>query len=153
MKNIDTILFATDFSEISDYAFEYAMSLASTFNARMVVVHVVTDQVDLRNFYVPYISFDEIDKKVEAGAQKMMTDFSNKWIGQLPDATFFVMTGIPHEKILQKAAEVKASLIVMGTHGRQGFDHFIFGSTAERVVKTALCPVLTVRPPQLPDQG
>ena len=150
MKNIDTILFATDFSEVSDYAFAYASSFASTFNARMVIVHVVTHQVDLRNFYVPEMSFDEIDKEVEAGANKMMADFCKKWIEQLPDATSFVMTGIPHEEILQKAAEEKASLIVMGTHGRQGVDHFIFGSTAERVVKMALCPVLTVRPPHQP---
>ncbi|MBW4055076.1 MAG: universal stress protein [Proteobacteria bacterium] len=150
MKNIDTILFATDFSEVSDYAFAYALSLASTFNARMVIVHVVTHQVDLRNFYVPEISFDDIDKEVEAGAKKMMADFCKKWSEQLPDATSFVMNGIPYDEILKKAAEEKTSLIVMGTHGRQGFDHFIFGSTAERVVKMASCPVLTVRPPHQP---
>lgn len=150
MKNIDTVLFATDFSEVSDHAFEYALSLALTCNARMVVVHVVTDQVDLRNFYVPYVSFDEIDKKIEESAQNMLADFCNKWIEQLPGVTSCVMTGIPHEEIIKKATDVKASLIVMGTHGRQGVDHFLFGSTAERVVKTALCPVLTVRPPQFP---
>ncbi|KAB0663409.1 universal stress protein [Oryzomonas japonica] len=153
MKNIDTILFATDFSGISDYAFDYAASLAAVCDARLVIVHVVTHQVDLRDFYVPHISFDEIDKEVEAGAQKRMVEFCEKRMGPFPGTKSFVVTGIPHEEIFKKAVEEKASLIVMGTHGRQGVEHFIFGSTAERVVKTAPCPVLTVRPPQQPDQG
>jgi len=147
MKNIDTILFATDFSEISDYAFEYALSLATTCNARLIIIHVVAHQVDLRNFYVPHISFNELDREVEAGAKAKMADFRANWLDRFPEATAIVVTGIPHEEILRKAAEEKASLIVMGTHGRQGFEHFIFGSTAERVVKTAHCPVMTVRPP------
>ena len=87
MKSIDTILFATDFSEISDYAFDYASSLAMACNARRVIVHVVTPQVDLRNFYVPHISFDELDKEVEAGAKKRMADFRVKWLGRFPGAT------------------------------------------------------------------
>ena len=153
MKTIDTILFATDFSEISDYAFDYASSLAATCNARLVIVHVVAHQVDLRNFYVPHISFDELDKRVEAGAKKRMSDFRDKCRGWFPDATAYVVIGIPHEEILKKAVEENASLIVMGTHGRQGFEHFIFGSTAERIVKMAPCPVLTVRPPHQPAQG
>ncbi|GFE61905.1 universal stress protein [Geobacter sp. AOG2] len=146
MKTIDTILFATDFSEVSDYAFDYAATLATTYGARLVIVHVVAHQVDLRNFYVPDVSFDELDKQVEEGAKSRMADFCGGLTERFPDATACVVIGIPHEEILRKAAEEKASLIVMGTHGRQGFDHFIFGSTAERVVKTSPCPVLTVRP-------
>ena len=151
MKAIDTILFATDFSTISDYAFEYAATLATTCSARLVVIHVVPHQEDLRSFYVPHIAFDELDREVEAGARKKMAEFTEKYLGRFPGATSCVVTGVPYEEILNKAAEEKASLIVMGTHGRTGFEHFIFGSTAERVVKTAPCPVLTVRPPQRHD--
>ncbi len=146
MKNITTILFATDFSEVSEYAFEYAATLATTYNARLVMLHVVPHQMDLRNFYVPHISFEELDQQVELGAKKKMTDFCAKWMGQFPTATAYVVIGTPYEEILKKAAEEAASLIVMGTHGRQGLDHFLLGSTAERVVKTASCPVLTAHP-------
>jgi universal stress protein A len=58
-----------------------------------------------------------------------------------------VVAGIPYEEILRKAGETGASLIVLGTHGRTGIDHLIFGSTAERVVRGAACPVLTIRMP------
>jgi len=57
------------------------------------------------------------------------------------------MTGIPYEEIIRKAQEISASLIVLGTHGRTGLDHIIFGSTAERVVRGSACPVLTIRLP------
>ncbi|WP_020676705.1 universal stress protein [Geopsychrobacter electrodiphilus] len=146
MNEMTTILFATDFSEVSDSAFEYAASLATTYNARLVVLHVVAHQTDLRSFYVPHISFDDIDRQVEVGAKQRMSEFCVRWQGQFPDLIARVVTGIPQEEILKQAQEVTASVIVMGTHGRQGFEHFIFGSTAESVVKTAPCPVLTVRP-------
>ena len=58
-----------------------------------------------------------------------------------------ILTGIPYEEILKKADEEKAALIVLGTHGRSGIDHILFGSTAERVVRKARCPVMTVRLP------
>lgn len=146
MQLIDTILFATDFSEASEEAFAYARKLSQCLNARIVVLHVVTQPVDLRNFYVPDVSFDEIDREIEAAANRKMAKLYQQWHEQLPDLETAVVTGIPHEEILEKAAEVKAAMIVMGTHGRRGFDHFIFGSTAEKIVKTAPCPVLTVRP-------
>ncbi|MCE1224981.1 MAG: universal stress protein [Geobacteraceae bacterium] len=146
MQPIDTILFATDFSEASEEAFASARKLSQCLNARIVVLHVVTQPVDLRNFYVPDVSFDEIDREIEAAANRKMAEFHQQWHEQLHDLETAVVTGIPHEEILNKAAEVKATMIVMGTHGRRGFDHFIFGSTAEKVVKTAPCPVLTVRP-------
>ena len=57
------------------------------------------------------------------------------------------MRGIPYEEILKFAAEKGISLIVIGTHGRKGLDRVLFGSTAERVVRNAPCPVLTVRMP------
>lgn len=148
MRTIDTLLFATDFSEASDEAFAYTRQLSERLDATIFVLHVVTHPVDLRDFYVPHISFEEIDREIEAGAERKMAEFCQLWQGQLKGFDSAVVTGLPHEEILKKAAEIRASMIVMGTHGRRGFDHFIFGSTAEKVVKTAPCPVLTVRPPQ-----
>lgn len=147
MSPFDTILFATDFSENSDHAFDYAYTLARNFNARLIVIHVINEPVDLRGFYVPHISFEKLEKEIEEGAEKMMDTFCH---ARMPDFTNYetvIAAGVPYEEILKKAADEKASLIVLGTQGRSGIDHFLFGSTAERVVRKAPCPVMTVRLP------
>ena len=145
MERFDTILFATDFSENSDHAFDYALTLASRFESRLVIIHVINEPVDLRGFYVPHISFDTLEKEIEEGAEKMMQKFCRTRIKDFTNYQTFTIAGIPYEEILRKADEEKASLIVMGTQGRKGIDHFLFGSTAERVVRNAGCPVMTIR--------
>jgi nucleotide-binding universal stress UspA family protein len=147
MKPFDTILFATDFSEGSEHAFDYAFALAKTYDARLILVHVINEPVDLRGFYVPHISFEKLEKEIEAGAEKMMEKFCRSKIVDFSNYESVILTGIPYEEIIKKADEEKASLIVIGTHGRSGIDHILFGSTAERVVRKARCPVMTVRLP------
>jgi nucleotide-binding universal stress UspA family protein len=148
MKAFDKILFATDFSETSEYAFDYALTLAKQFGARLLVLHVINEPVDLRGFYVPHISFEKLEQEIATGAEKMMQRFCRTKVKDLTDVDCQVIAGIPYEEILKRADEQKVSLIVLGTHGRKGLDHLIFGSTAERVVRKAACPVLTVRPPE-----
>ena len=75
MKEFKNILLATDFSESSDLAFNYALSLAKKFEARLLIVHVINEPVDLRGFYVPHISFEKLEEEIEEGAQKMMEKF------------------------------------------------------------------------------
>ncbi len=148
MKEFKKILFATDFSEISDYAFDYAAALAGRFSARLFIVHVINEPVDLRGFYVPHISFDTIEREIALSAEKMMDKFCGQKLANYQNYEKCVVSGIPYEEILKKANDEQVDLIVMGTHGRAGIDHFLFGSTAERVVRKALCPVMTVRPPE-----
>lgn len=148
MKAFSTILFPTDFSENSEYAFDYALTLAKQFNARLVVIHVINEPVDLRGFYVPHVSFEKLEEEIVSAAEKMMEKFCRTKIKDYPNFTSSIVSGIPYDEILKKAAEENASLIVMGTHGRKGLDHFLFGSTAERVVRSATCPVMSVRPPE-----
>ena len=147
MKPFDKILTAIDFSENSDHAFEYALTLAVQFQAELTILHVINEPVDLRGFYVPHISFEQLEKEIEEGAEKMMTQFCQTRMGTFTNYTTAIDTGIPYEEIIKKAAETGSSLIVLGTHGRTGLDHIIFGSTAERVVRSASCPVLTIRLP------
>jgi len=147
MKPFEKILTAIDFSESSDFAFEYALTLARQFQAELTVMHVINEPVDLRGFYVPHISFEQLEKEIEEGAEKMMEKFCQTKMGDFTRYTTAVVAGIPYEEILRKAEESGASLIVLGTHGRTGIDHLIFGSTAERVVRSAACPVLTIRLP------
>ena len=148
MKSFSTILFATDFSENSELAFDYALTLARQFSARIALVHVINEPVDLRGFYVPHISFDNLEKEIEEGAAKMMATFCRTKLGDFTDFETRICTGVPYEEILKQASEFNASLIVLGTHGRSGLDHLLFGSTAERVVRQSTCPVLTVRLPE-----
>jgi nucleotide-binding universal stress UspA family protein len=145
MDPFDKILFATDFSENSEHAFDYALTLARKFDARLTIIHVINEPVDLRGFYVPHISFEKLEKEIEEGAEKMMQKFCRTRIKDFSNFETLILAGIPYDEILKKANEEKVSLIVLGTQGRKGIDHFLFGSTAERVVRNAICPVMTIR--------
>lgn len=147
MKPFTKILIAIDFSENSECAFDYALTLATKFDAELTVLHVINEPVDLRGFYVPHISFEQLEKEIEEGAVKMMEAFCSQRFGEFSNYKTSIVTGIPYDEITATAAKIDASLIVLGTHGRTGLDHILFGSTAERVVRTASCPVLTVRLP------
>jgi nucleotide-binding universal stress UspA family protein len=147
MRSFDKILFATDFSESSEHAFEYALSLAQQYHSHLTILHVINEPVDLRGFYVPHVSFENLEKEIEEGAEQMMTKFCATHITDFADYETRIVTGIPYEEILKLAEENQSSFIVLGTQGRSGIDHLLFGSTAERVVRKALCPVVTVRLP------
>jgi len=147
MQPFTEIVTAIDFSENSDHAFIYALTLARQFDAHLTIIHVINEPVDLRGFYVPHISFEQLEKEIEDSAQNMISKFCQEKLSDFANYSTELITGIPCDEIVNKARECNASLIVVGTHGRTGLDHIIFGSTAERVVRTAPCPVLTVRIP------
>ncbi|MDD2270793.1 MAG: universal stress protein [Desulfuromonadaceae bacterium] len=147
MKPFTKILTAIDFSENAECAFDYALTLAAQFNAELILIHVINEPVDLRGFYVPHISFEQLEKEIEESATKMMTDFCKSKLEGFSHYKTEIVTGIPCDEITAAAARNDASLIVLGTHGRTGLDRILFGSTAERVVRSASCPVLTVRLP------
>ena len=148
MKPFDKIITAIDFSDNSDYAFDYALSLAKQFKSELILLHVINEPVDLRGFYVPHISFEQLEKEIESGASTMMERFCKDKMGDFTNFKTVIVTGTPFDEINRQAVEIGASLIVLGTHGRTGLDHIIFGSTAERVVRGAACPVLTIRLPE-----
>lgn len=140
-----TILFATDFSEGSDFAFQSALSLARKFDSKLLIVHIINEPVDLRGFYVPHISFDKLEEEIEQGAEKLMEKFCRAHMQAFSNYETFVLPGIPYDEIIKKAVEFNADLIVLGTHGRTGLDHVLFGSTAEKVVRKSPVPVMTIR--------
>ena len=140
-----TILFATDFSEGSDFAFESALSLARKFDSKLLIVHIINEPVDLRGFYVPHISFDKLEEEIEQGAEKLMEKFCRTYLQDYSNYETFVLPGIPYDEIIKNAVQFNADLIVLGTHGRTGLDHVLFGSTAEKVVRKSPVPVMTIR--------
>ncbi|MDT8317310.1 MAG: universal stress protein [bacterium] len=145
MTDIKKILLPTDFSEGSEAAVSYALSLAGKYGAHIDVLHIIHEYGDMTDFYVPHISFDVIEKGMEDAARSNMENFCRENIEG--KATFEIHTrkGTPFLEIIEAARELKSDLIVMGTHGRTGIDHILFGSTAGKVVRKSSIPVLTVR--------
>ncbi|MCF6265647.1 MAG: universal stress protein [Desulfuromusa sp.] len=145
MSKFSTILVAIDFSDSSDNAFQMALSMAKSFSARLLILHVINEPVDMRGFYVPHISFQKLEEEINEGAQKMMESFCRQNMHGFEDFESLIVSGLPYEQIIAQAEEKSADLIVIGTHGRAGLDHVLFGSTAEKVVRKSKIPVLTVR--------
>lgn len=149
MIKYDCILFATDFSDSSEKACEHALTLASMAGARLHVLHVITELVDKRRRRLPAEVIEIFTREVETHAVEDMNEFCRRYLSAdkvgAVKITSDVVIGRSEEEILRQAAKVNADLIVLGTHGRTGIEKVLVGSTAERVVRDAQVPVLTVR--------
>lgn len=136
------VLFATDFSECAARAEEYAGFLATACAADLDIVHVLEFHPGLDPDYpVNSLYLDQLRK--ESGRQ--LEELVGRARRQGLRTQSHQVAGIPSERINERARESGADLVVLGTHGRTGLEHILLGSTAERVVKGAPCPVLTVR--------
>ncbi|NOZ24830.1 MAG: universal stress protein [Nitrospirae bacterium] len=142
---IKRILFPTDFMEGTVQAVPYAVDLAKKYGARLFIIHVIHEVTRATGLYVPHITIDELYKTMEAEAEKEITRVYLEELRGFDDVEYRVLKGIPYEEIIGFARDNAMDMIVMGTHGRKGLDRLFFGSTAEKVVKGAPCPVLTVR--------
>jgi nucleotide-binding universal stress UspA family protein len=157
---VKTILLPTDFSEGSQAALEHATMLANAFNAKVVVLHVIESiaatmtetmqRVDteamLKNMgQLPQVLevYALVRRAVEPALDKVVQDLRKAGVS----ASRELAEGSAYEQIVAHGRAAHADLIVMGTHGRRGVNRLFIGSVAERVVRLAPCPVLTVRPP------
>ena len=141
MIKLTNVLVPTDFGEASDAALLYGRSLARLFGANLHLLHV-TDNTFLRP-----IASDPLALKAAAyrHLHSRLTAFDRE---QLHARAVVEVSDEPAKTIVEYAQSFPIDLIVMGTHGRQGAAHILMGSVAERVVRTAPCPTLTVRHPQ-----
>jgi universal stress protein A len=144
---VTKILVPTDFSETADEALAYAKTLAGCFGASLHLLHVFRDP-HAPAMYVPEVYVSVPD----ATRERALDDARARMAERLgPDEeTYFhgtraIVTGLTANQIVKYAADHGVELIVMGTHGRRGVAHLLLGSVAEHVVRTAPCPVLTVR--------
>ena len=142
---VDTILLAVDFSEAAQYLAEYATLFSKGLGARLVVLYVSPSMNRYTTLYVPPESIQTLVAQILEGAGRVMGEFMAERFAGL-NAVGRVEYGYAPEKILEIAREVRADMIIMGTHGRRGVDRIPFGSVAEKVVKTAKIPVVTIRP-------
>jgi nucleotide-binding universal stress UspA family protein len=139
-----TILVAMDFSPSAHRALELAKELAKSAGpAHVILVHAYYIPVELEQYLIqkgdPVL--ERLSESVTKDLEKILTDLQNAGIS----SEYIAQNGAPERLIVELAKSKHVDLIAMGTHGRRGLSHLLLGSVAERVVRTAECPVLTVR--------
>ena len=145
MAQFKKILCAVDFSDHSPKVADYAITLAKCTGARLMCVYVAPSLSQYVGFHVPPSSIEAFVGEIVAGADASMKAYLDTHFKGC-DVEGKVLVGYPAEEILNLAEDEGADLIIMGTHGRKGIDRILFGSVAEKIVKSSSCPVLTIRP-------
>ena len=146
MLSIKTVLVPTDFSDASESALNYGKAMAERFGASLHVLHVMEDLLAHAWAAEVYVASmpnlrDEIERESRQRLGTMLTPEDVKRLR----AEIALVAGNPFIEIIRYAKANNIDLIVMGTHGRGPIAHMLLGSVAERVVRKAHCPVITVR--------
>lgn len=143
---LQRVLLPTDFSDYSGTATKYACELATKFDAELHLLHTLEVHLSSTPGFAMGLALPEYLKESRAAAEKSLAGVLDpKW---LTGRTVIqaVVEGSPKVEIIRYARKQEIDLIVLSTYGRTGLAHVIIGSVAESVVRTAPCPVLTVRP-------
>jgi nucleotide-binding universal stress UspA family protein len=146
MKRIRRVLYASDFSKASSRAFQTAMTMAKASKARLTIVHVIVPFMAMvPEHYADSGTLDQLAAQARQWSQRQLAKLAARAKGTGSRTTALLREGDPAEQIVRAARSERADLIVVGTHGRRGFSKLFVGSVAERVVRTAPCPVVTVQ--------
>ncbi len=143
MNNFKHILVATDFSVSSSGAVELAIDMATQFNAELTLLHVW--ELPVYPYMELMLNAADTTNSVERAAAECLEKKLREVRARLPRAKAVLKMGLSWQQIVEAIKESKADLLVMGTHGRRGFEHAMMGSVAEKLVRLSPVPVLTVR--------
>mgnify|MGYP005770177901 CR=1 FL=1 len=142
---VKKILCAVDLEDTITPSVDYAKMMADLSGASVVVAYVIPAHTPYEDVYLSINHHpNEVDQPNETVQKSMNAILVEKFAGM--DVTGVMLVGRPSEELVKLAEEKGADLIVMGTHGRAGFDRLLFGSVAHEVVRAAPCPVMTIRP-------
>lgn len=146
MLTFGRILAPTDFSSHSHEALRYACGLAERFGAELHVIHVLSEIVPTGPdpLLMPVMPPQFYAEDEQRAKEALKVEIRPEW-GAPASLSTAVCWGAPAEAIVDYAAENKADLLVIATHGRTGLSHVLLGSVAERIVRESPCPVLTIR--------
>jgi nucleotide-binding universal stress UspA family protein len=146
--NIRSILLPTDFSECGNYALSYAASLARTFGASILCVHVIEPVVPTVGYsgISEPLPMADIADQLEDSAERELPKFAECEECSGLTVEELIVHGEAASEIVRVAKERSVDLIVVSSHGRTGLGRILFGSTAEAIVRHAPCPVLVVKP-------
>ncbi len=146
MDEIKKILVPVDFSENSKKILRDAVIKAGQLDAKVMVIYVVEGLEKYAGLSIPHISFAELEKDLVRSATNKLERFLEDNMDPSVAYESKVLKGNIVENINSFALGEGADMIIMGTHGYKGLEKTLFGSVAEKVVKTAPCPVLTINP-------
>jgi nucleotide-binding universal stress UspA family protein len=152
MLEIKLILCPIDFSEYSIRAYQHALSLAGHYRAKLVAQHIVElSRYPYADFVASTGDYAGFCRVLREGGKEQLEKFVKKHTHDEIQPELVVHQGVAPDCILSFAQARKTDLIVMGTHGRRGYDRLVLGSVTNRVMRTATCPVLAIcRPPHEP---
>ena len=147
---VKTILVPTDFSETANKALSTATSLAKQFGARVVILHAYHAEIPMvvtmdAPYALPPGFYEELSAEAQRRVDKLAKEVKER---DGVEVEGMAVAQPAASAIVDQAESMSADMIVMGTHGHTGIKHLLLGSVAERVVRTATCPVLTVNPPK-----
>ncbi len=145
---IKRILLPTDLSDASISAFKYAKSIAEKYGASIYVLHVLENIPPVLAIHTLDLTAERVEKNMEENAKRQLEKIVKENLKTKNKVQLFIRKGVVSDEIIKFVDEKKIDLIVMGTHGRTGIEYTLLGSIAEKIVRKAKCPVLTVKPTQ-----
>jgi nucleotide-binding universal stress UspA family protein len=145
MLEIERILVPIDFSAYSKEALKYAIPFARKFKAEVILLHVVEPAIYPADFNFGQVGIPAIEDELRSKANEELQKLVDQEVKRRARSSVLIKVGKPFLEIITTARDERIDLIIMATHGHSGIEHILFGSTAERVVRKAHCPVLTVR--------
>ncbi|MBI1938739.1 MAG: universal stress protein [Ignavibacteriales bacterium] len=147
MDLINNILVPIDFSDYSKNALKYAVQFAKHFHAKIFLVYVVEPTIYPADFSMGQVAIPSMDADLQKRADEELTSLAKNFMDPSVEVETMIKTGKPFVEINDTARENDIDLIIIASHGHTGVEHLLFGSTAEKVVRKAPCPVLTLREP------
>lgn len=147
MYDIKKILVPVDFSDYSKIALKHAVNFAQRFNSKLFLIYVIEPMVYPTDFSIGQIAIPAVENDLTSRAEEELQNLVKNEIAGKLESEVIIKSGKPFMEIIECAAEIDADLIIIATHGHTGVEHLLFGSTAEKVVRKAPCPVLTLREP------
>jgi nucleotide-binding universal stress UspA family protein len=146
MKKFKKILFPIDFSEVSPEIVPYVISMADKLNAEVHIIFVVRLLENYRSIFVSHVAVENFEMEIVLGAETKMDEFVEEFFKSIIRPKTKILIGDIVEEIIKYIKAKGIDLVIIGTHGRKGMDRIILGSIADRVIKSAPVPVLSVNP-------
>jgi len=145
MLNITNVLAPTDFSERCGVALDHAINIAKSVGAKLHIVHVMLNYVAPIGLEYAQDAFVTVEKELMESSRIKLRELETKLSEQGIDYHTELLIGKPSDEIVKYADRVGIDLIVIATHGASGLEHFLFGSTTEKVLRKANCPIYVVK--------
>ncbi|HBT96901.1 MAG TPA: universal stress protein [Desulfobulbaceae bacterium] len=151
IASVQKVVVPIDFSENSQLIAESAAYIAGKFGAVLHLIFVVHNFEDYSGFFMPQMSMPKLEHDLMEGAEQKMADFAEQIKPHCQEygvnsVLWRVVNGDIGEGVINFANEIGCDMIIMGTHGYKGMEKIVFGSIADKVVRSAACPVLTINP-------